>query len=119
MYALKYIFTSPLGWALAIVHWIFVAFAFLGDQPYPSGFGVHTTTGLMFYLALLDFPALSLARFAIGLYDASIPITPLGLVIILIMVTVQWLLVGTAISKAYHDYRRDTPTNGDGAVNLS
>ena len=74
--ASRYVFTNLLGWGLAVVHWMVVVFALLGDHPSdPAGFGVPTTTDLVFYLAVLDSPSLILAKFLIRLFHTASPIS--------------------------------------------
>jgi hypothetical protein len=117
--AIRYILKNPLGWSIAIVHWIVVAFAFLRDRPLdPLGFGVHSTTELMFYLVMLDVPALMLTNLLLSPFDPSILITPLISIIPISLITVQWLLVGAGVTKLYSDYRTTMPVDGDCGVKL-
>jgi hypothetical protein len=118
--AIRFILKSPLGWSIAVVHWIVVVFAFLGDRPPdPRGFGVHSTTELMFYLVMLDFPALLLTKLLLSPFDTSILIKPLISIIPITLITFQWLLVGAGVAKLYNDYRTTVPIDGDGGVKLS
>jgi hypothetical protein len=117
--AIRYILTNPIGWGIAIVHWIVVSFAFLGDWPLdPLGFGVHSTTELMFYLVMLDFPALMLTKLLVSPFEPSILVTPLISIIPIALISLQWLLVGVGVTKLYSKYRKTMPIDGDGGVKL-
>lgn len=112
MNGIRYIFTNPFGWAIVFVHWIVVAFAFLGDKPSDS-FGVHAgATDLMFYLALLDSPAINLATLLSSIFNISTSITSIGLILLVVLITLQWLLIGAGVTGIYREYRRDMPTDG-------
>lgn len=117
MKAVSQILLNPLGSGIAIVHWIVAAFAVLGDRPSdPIGFGVHTTTQLTFYLALLDQPALVLTKILVSPIDPFTSFTPLNTIILVSFITLQWLFVGTGISKLCHEYRREAPIDGDNFI---
>jgi len=110
--AIRYIFTNPLGWAIVFVHWIVIAFAYLGDRPSDS-FGVHAgATDLMFYLALLDSPSLLLSTFLTNLFNRSTTIALPWLIPLVTLITLQWLLVGAGISKLYCGFRQEVPVDG-------
>jgi hypothetical protein len=109
---IKYIFTNPLGWGIAVVHWIVVAFAYLGDRPSDS-FGVHAgATDLIFYLVLLDSPAIMLAKLLSSIFDISPSIIPAGLIFLIVLITLQWLLIGAGLTRIYREYHRDLPADG-------
>jgi hypothetical protein len=117
---IRYILLNPLGWGIALVHWIVFAFAFLGDRPSdPISFGVHSTTELMFYLAVLDLPALFLTKLIISPFDPSVFTTPMVSIIPVSLITLQWLLVGAVVTRMYSDYRTTMPIDGEGGMKLS
>ena len=112
MNTIKYIFTHPLGWGLAVIHWIVVAFAYLGDRPSePMGFGIHNSTELMVILVLSDFPSLMLVKLLSGLIDPSTPITVPGLIFLVVLITFQWLLIGAGLAKIYREHHRVVPAD--------
>jgi hypothetical protein len=110
--AIRYILLSPLGWAIAIVHWIVVAFAILGDVPEDPFFGSgHSSTGLMYILASLNLPATAV------LWILFQPLSYLGpnngttviwIFLIIIVVTLQWLSIGAAAQAMYEESRPST-----------
>lgn len=109
MKAIRYILTNPLGWALAVVHWVVVVFAFLGDVPSDRpGFGVHSTTGLMFYLSVLDLPGLLITKLVLSPFEPSYFLAPMNAIIPIGLITLQWLLVGSAAARLFSDYRSTT-----------
>lgn len=98
---IRYVILNPLGCALALVHWIVVTFAFLGDiQAREFAFGIHSTTYLMYLLVMVDLPALTLAgyiaQFLITLFGSGI--WPLNLVSAVVIITLQWMLSGAGIT---------------------
>ncbi len=117
MATLKFIFTNPLGWGIAIVHWLVVVFAYLGDKP-ADPFGVHNTTELLYYLALLNLPSLIMAKFLISLFDPSTYIGTPGLLLIVSLITLQWLLIGAGALGIYREFRNEVPVDGENGLKI-
>jgi hypothetical protein len=106
----RHILLDPVGVALAIVHWVVVVYAILGDLPQevmsiPGGYP-HTTY-LWHYLVVLNLPALVVAAglsgpfsFVSGL-DSQYVHSVLGIV----FVTLQWQIIGWICTLAVRDFR--------------
>lgn len=122
MKVIRYIILSPVGCALALVHWIVVTFAFLGDiRPPEFAFGgIHSTTYLMYLLVIVDLPALTLAgyiaQFLITLFGPGI--WPLNLVSVVMIITLQWMLAGAGITLLFNEYRSTEAVQNDLSLKL-
>ena len=115
MKAIRYILLSPVGWAIAIVHWVVVAFAYLGDVPQDPFFGsAHSSTGLMYMLAVMNQPAFAVLWVLfrplsyIGPGNANLVI---GAFLMIVVVTLQWLSIGSMAQAIYEEsYPHESPT---------
>ena len=88
---------TPVGIAIALTHWAVVAFAMFGDQAaeyHPNG----TSTTLMYFLLLIDFPALligtlvgNLSVYLLGENWSSVVYSVANIS----AATLYWLLIGS------------------------
>lgn len=107
MKTLRRIMLSPIGIALAVMHWIVVLYALRGDLA--EGFGQSTT--LVFYLLILNSPATLIAN-----AEAYILTSVLGTAswfsylfaaIWCAMISIQWMFVGGVIQLFRDEHRID------------
>jgi len=113
--AIRYILTNPLGWAITLIHWLVVAYAFRGDIPiytYGPGFKAHATTELMSILVSFNMPALVITKLLFIPFGFSM--APY-IAILVTLITAQWLLIGAGIQRLYEECR---PAD-DGRLGLS
>lgn len=123
MKVIRYVAINPLGIALTLVHWIVVAFAFLGDiRPSSLGFGMHSSTYLMEILVMLNLLALFMASFSAQLLNSIFSIgvwsTPLYIVLVISLITLQWMLAGAAVRSVFDQHRLTDTTNNDLGLGL-
>lgn len=101
--------TTPLGIALAMMQWIVILFAYLGDNPEP-GFG--NSTYLLQYLVFLNFPALIItnliAKTIIVILNISLWKNSVYTFVSIFFITLQWILVGKII-ELFVESIKETP----------
>ena len=100
---MRQLILSPFGLALAIVHWIVVLFALLGDRPEP-GFNKGTT--LVWYIAIVDSPALlltSLASSVIMLVVENANLNYLYTSLAIVFCSLQWVCIGALLERMITD----------------
>jgi len=114
---IRYILTNPLGWAFAIVHWVVVAFAVLGDQPDAPLFAVDSGTQLMYILAVLNLPSTLILMGILAIISVilspGIGIAVFAVALAIILVTLQWMIVGAASKVLYDGHKSSTSSDAD------
>ena len=111
---IPYLIRTPLGIAVAAVHWIAVAFALLGDRVevvYPLQVDRQLTL-LQYYLLILNFPALLLTNLIV---QGAIYVSGLAVGVVyfyfgvgIIAITLQWLLLGGFLQMFLDEIRPES-----------
>jgi hypothetical protein len=106
---------TPLGIAVATVHWIVVAFALLGDKVevvYPLQVG-HQLTLLQYYLLVMDFPAMLVTDliFRACLFVLGVNAAPAAIYLAVGTgaITLQWLILGSLLQMFVDEIRAESP----------
>jgi hypothetical protein len=101
---------TPVSAAIAIVHWLVVAYSVLGDHA--EGFGQSTV--LQYYLLILNSPAILLTnlivRPVIYVLGPSEGVGVFYVVVALVVITLQWLVLGGLLQKFLNEVRSESLT---------